>query len=80
MAAAAACLDALAVGGRWVLDVAMADVAASLAGPTLVADAPATDHAAGPDVAPPRARPVGAPGPALGEHTVEVLNGLGVTA
>ena len=52
VAAAAACLDALAVGGRWVLDVAMADVAASLAGPTLVADAPATDHAAGPDVAP----------------------------
>jgi hypothetical protein len=76
VAAAAACLDALAVGGRWVLDVAMADVAASLSGPTLVADAPA----AGPDVAPPRARPVGAPGPTLGEHTVEVLNGLGVTA
>jgi crotonobetainyl-CoA:carnitine CoA-transferase CaiB-like acyl-CoA transferase len=78
-AAAAACLDALAVGGRWVLDVAMADVAAALAGPTLVSDAGANDDAAADDVAPPRARTVTSPGPALGEHTVEVLNGLGVT-
>jgi CoA-transferase family III len=79
LAAAAACLDALAVGGRWVLDVAMADVAAALAGPTLVSDAGANDDAAADDVAPPRARTVTSPGPALGEHTVEVLNGLGVT-
>lgn len=77
LAASAACLDALAAGGRWVLDVAMADVAASLAGPTLVPRAGSVDEAY--DVAPPRARPVTSPAPALGEHTVEVLNGLGVT-
>jgi hypothetical protein len=79
LAAAAACLDAVAVGGRWVLDVAMADVAASLAGPTLVPDAGANDDDAAHEVVPPRARPVTSPGPTLGEHTVDVLNGLGVT-
>ncbi len=35
LVAAAACLDALATGGRWLVDVGMAGVAAHLAGPTL---------------------------------------------
>jgi CoA-transferase family III len=35
MVAAAACLDALAIGGRWLIDIGMAGVAAHLAGPTL---------------------------------------------
>lgn len=35
LVAAAAALEALAVGGRWLLDVCMSDVAAHLAGPTL---------------------------------------------
>jgi CoA-transferase family III len=77
LAATAACLDALAVGGRWILDVAMADAAASLAGPTLISSAGAADEAD--DVARPRARPVTCPAPVLGEHTLEVLNDLGVT-
>lgn len=76
LAAAAACLDALAVVGRWLLDVPMAGVAASLAGPTLVSRSGDTND--GPDVAPPRARATTSPGPLLGEHTAEVLNGLGV--
>ena len=62
LAAAAACLDALTVGGGWVLDVALADVAAHLAGPTLV-----PPDGEMPLAAPPRARPVTARGPALGE-------------
>ncbi|HET6663649.1 MAG TPA: CoA transferase [Acidimicrobiales bacterium] len=77
LAAAAACLDALAVAGRWLLDVPMAGVAASLAGPTLVPEAGTGPNDAL-DVAPPRGRPVTSPGPLLGEHTGEVLNGLGV--
>jgi hypothetical protein len=79
LVAATACLDALAAGGRWLVDVAMAGVAASLAGPTL---APGPDRPVdGPvdAVAPPRARAAIAPGPALGAHTAEVLGGLGVT-
>jgi crotonobetainyl-CoA:carnitine CoA-transferase CaiB-like acyl-CoA transferase len=68
---AAAALDALAAGGRWLLDVSMAGVAAHLAGPTLDArDAPAPQ--------PPRARPPAGPGPRLGEHTTVVLDGLPV--
>jgi crotonobetainyl-CoA:carnitine CoA-transferase CaiB-like acyl-CoA transferase len=79
LAATAACLDALAVVGRWLVDVAMAGVAASLAGPTL--EGGTGGGANGPlDVALPRARPVASPGPALGEHTVQVLAGLGVTS
>jgi CoA-transferase family III len=76
LAAAAACLDALAVGGRWLLDVPMSGVAASLAGPTLVPEGSGPSD--GLDVASPRARHVRSPGPLLGEHTVEVLNSLGV--
>ena len=49
LVAAVACLDALAVGGAWLLDVALANVAAHLAGPTLE---PPGSLA----VAPPRAR------------------------
>lgn len=79
LAAAAACLDALAAGGRWLVDVAMAGVAASLAGPTLVSGAGGPLGEPGGDVAPPRARRSVAAGPELGEHTAEVLNALGVT-
>lgn len=70
LVAAAAILEALAAGGRWLLDVAMADVAAFLAGPTL----PVTDAAI--PVAAPRARTPSGRGPALGEHTTDVLAGL----
>jgi hypothetical protein len=80
LAAAAACLDALATGGRWLLDVALAGVAASLAGPTLIAGGESPTSAVVTDVAPPRARPAAVRGPELGEHTAEVLGGLGVTA
>ncbi len=70
LVAAAAILEALVVGGRWLLDISMADVAAFLAGPTL----PASEHA-GP-VAAPRARTPSGRGPTLGEHTTDVLAGL----
>jgi CoA-transferase family III len=79
LVAAAACLDALAVGGRWLVDVAMAGIAASLAGPTLGADPDRPGDGPAADVAPPRARVATASGPGLGEHTAEVLDGLGVT-
>lgn len=85
LAAAAACLDALALGGRWMLDVALAAVAASLAGPTLVPEARSdSDAQAGTrppealEVAPPRSRRVTSRGPAMGEHTGQVLADLGV--
>ena len=80
LVAAAACLDALAVGGRWLVDVAMAGVAASLAGPTLGSDPDGLVDGPADEVAPPRARAATGPGPALGADTAEVLNGLGVTA
>jgi hypothetical protein len=66
LVAAAACVDALAAGGRWLLDVAMAGVAADLAGPTLPVPA---GTPAPPPVAP---SPLG-PGPTLGEHTHTAL-------
>jgi crotonobetainyl-CoA:carnitine CoA-transferase CaiB-like acyl-CoA transferase len=71
MTAAGACLDALAGGGRWLLDVSMAGVCAALAGPTL----PASHHLG---VEPPRARSVTRPAPALGADTTDVLAELGV--
>jgi hypothetical protein len=70
LTAAHACLAALAEGGRWVLDVSMAGVAAGLGGPTLPA-------APGLSVAEPRARtPVGR-APALGADTAAVLAEVG---
>jgi crotonobetainyl-CoA:carnitine CoA-transferase CaiB-like acyl-CoA transferase len=49
LTAAAAVADALTLGGRWTIDVALASVAAHLAGPTLPVPP-------GLDAAPPRAR------------------------
>ena len=74
MVAAAAVLDALAAGGRWLLDVAMAGVASHLAGPTLATGDPA-----------PPARPPGVDSPgrraaSLGADTATVLAELGLTA
>lgn len=69
---ATAVLDALAAGGRWLLDVSMAGVAAHLAGPTLAA-------AGAPAPLPPRARRPAGPGPRLGEHTGSVLGELAVS-
>jgi hypothetical protein len=71
MAAAVACLEALAGGGRWMLDVSMAGVCAALAGPTLTA----TQRL---PVEPPRARPVTRAAPELGADTAEVLAELGL--
>jgi hypothetical protein len=71
--AAAAVLDALATGGRWVLDVAMAGVAAHLAGPTLPAGDPP------PTAVPPCARTAPGRAPRLGEHTDAVLAELEIS-
>jgi crotonobetainyl-CoA:carnitine CoA-transferase CaiB-like acyl-CoA transferase len=71
LAAANACLRALASGGRWLLDVSMAGVCASLAGPTLSAPA---DLA----VEPPRAREIAQRAPELGADTAQVLTELGL--
>ena len=66
MTAAHACLEALGRGGRWLLDVSLAGVAAGLAGPTL----PVPPDV---DAAEPKARrPVGA-APELGADTAQVL-------
>jgi hypothetical protein len=59
LVAAAACLDALATGGRWMIDVAMSGVAAHLAGPTLPVPP-------GTNAAPPRARSPRGSAPPLG--------------
>ena len=72
LAAARACLDALASGGRWLLDVSMAGVCAALASPTL----PASPDVA---VAPPQARPAVRAAPALGSDTTQVLAELGLS-
>lgn len=69
MAAASACVDALATDGPWLIDVAMAAVAADASGPTLSARQVR--------VAPPRARPVTATAPLLGADTDTVLAELG---
>jgi hypothetical protein len=72
LAAAGACLDALASRGRWLLDVSMADVSAEMAGPTL--DVP--DDLV---VAEPRARRPARSAPALGADTDRVLDELGLS-
>ena len=68
--AAAACLDAIASGGRWMLDVSLAGVAASLAGPTL--------DARGVEALPPCARTPTAPARRLGADTAALLAEWGV--
>jgi crotonobetainyl-CoA:carnitine CoA-transferase CaiB-like acyl-CoA transferase len=71
--AAAAALTALADGGRWVVDVALARAAAACADPL-----PAWSAGAGPaDVAPPRARVPAGRAPILGADTDAVLAELG---
>lgn len=66
LAAAGACIDALAADGRWLLDVSMSAVAASLAGPTL--GLPPGLSASAPK--PPNAS---TPAPSLGADTSAVL-------
>lgn len=66
LVAATATLRALAIGGAWLLDVDMHNVAAWFAGPTL----PVTDR---PPAAAPRARPRAGRGPVLGADTDDVL-------
>jgi crotonobetainyl-CoA:carnitine CoA-transferase CaiB-like acyl-CoA transferase len=68
LVAAAAVLEALVAGGRWLLSVALAPLSAAVAGPAFsVHGAPA--H-------PPRARPAVRPAPPLGSDTAAVLGGL----
>jgi hypothetical protein len=71
LAAANACLDALAGGGRWLLDVSMAGVCAGLAGPTL----PASPDVA---VANPTTRVAERSAPELGADTDQVLAEMGL--
>ena len=73
LTAADACLQGLASGGRWLLDVSMSAVSAALAGPTLAAPRALA-------VANPRARPVVARAPELGADTARVLAELGIDA
>ena len=68
LVAAAAVLEALAAGGRWLLSVALAPLAAAVAGPGLVVE--------GASARPPRARPAVCPAPPLGSDTAAVLGGL----
>jgi crotonobetainyl-CoA:carnitine CoA-transferase CaiB-like acyl-CoA transferase len=72
LAAANACLHALASGGRWLLDVSMAGVCASLAGLTLPAPADLP-------VERPRARQITRRAPELGADTAQVLHELGLS-
>ena len=69
LVAATAVTEVLSVGGRWTVDVALAAVAASLAGPKLSADPTR-------DVAPPRARPRAGVARPLGADTDTVLREL----
>lgn len=69
--AAVAAVEALAAGGRHLLDLPLAAVAAHLAGPTLPVPS-------GIAVAEPHARRAPGHGPRLGEHTEEVLAALGI--
>jgi hypothetical protein len=68
LVAAAAVLEALAAGGRWLLSIALAPLAAAVAGPGLVVDGAAAR--------PPRARPAVCPARPLGCDTAAVLGGL----
>lgn len=70
---AAAIAEAWVTGGSWLLDVALARVAAAAAD-GLTCPAVALDED---DVARPRARPLRGVAPALGAHTEEVLAELG---
>ncbi len=70
--AALAAVEALATGGRHLLDVPLAAVAAHLAGPTLPVPSGVT-------VAEPHARRATGHGPRLGQHTEEVLAELGLS-
>ena len=68
LTAASACLESLAEGGRWLLDVSMAGVCAGLAGPTLPLP---------PGLVPaPRAREPERAAPALGADTAQVVRAL----
>jgi CoA-transferase family III len=69
LVAAAAVLDTLTRGGRWLLDISMEQVAAHLAGSTLATHG-------GEQVLAPRARTPSGPGPRLGEHTAAVIGEL----
>ncbi len=71
LTAAAACLDVLSRGGRWLLDVSMAAVCASMAGPTL----PMGEESV---IAEPRARSAPRAAPELGADTARVLAELGL--
>jgi CoA-transferase family III len=71
LSAARACVDALAGGGRWLLDVSMAGVAASVAGPTVAVPAGLT-------VAEPRARVPARVSPSIGADTSRVMGELGL--
>jgi crotonobetainyl-CoA:carnitine CoA-transferase CaiB-like acyl-CoA transferase len=71
LAAADACLRALAAGGRWLLDLSMSAVSAAVSGPTLPVPQ-------GMDVALPHARPVEVPAPAFGADTARVLSEFGI--
>lgn len=72
LTAAGACLEAVAQGGRWLLDVALSAVAASLAGPTLAVPAGTVAH-------PPVAPPIGRRAPEIGIDTGAVLSALEAT-
>ena len=71
LAAADACLEALEAGGRWLLDVSMAAVAAELAGPTLPVPP-------GLSLSAPRWRPSPGAAPDLGTDTKDVLARFGL--
>ena len=68
LVAAAAVLEALRVGGRWLIDAAMAPMAASVAGPLI--------DVRGLGAQPPRAREASRPAPPAGGDTEAVLGEL----
>jgi hypothetical protein len=65
---AAGVVEALSTGGHWLLDAAMAPIAASAAGPLL--------EVSGEQAQAPRARPIERRAPALGSDTAAVLRDL----